>query len=391
MAKLGEVCVINPKDKIENVEMLVSFIPMQKVSETGEIDVSDIREAKDVMKGFTSFIEGDVLMAKITPCMENGKGAIAKGLYNKRGFGSTEFFVIRPNQSVVCSEWIYYYTARKSFRLECERNMTGSAGQKRVPKRFLEKCEIPVPSLETQKQIAATLDKVTHTIDLCNALLGKLDLLVKARFVEMFGDLANPECKWEKRKLVEACANNDDIKCGPFGTQLNKDEYTSSGVAVWEIPQINSLFQTLPVHFLTPEKADQLQAYSLIQGDIAMSRKGNVGKCAIFPKGFDDGIIHSDVLRIRLDFSIANPQFMMCQLHFSGDVQRQIEQVSTGAIMAGVNVTKLKQISVYTPPIELQHQFAAFVEQTDKSKLAVQQVLKKAETLKKALMQEYFG
>ena len=136
MAKLGEVCVINPKDKIENVEMLVSFIPMQKVSETGEIDVSDIREAKDVMKGFTSFIEGDVLMAKITPCMENGKGAIAKGLYNKRGFGSTEFFVIRPNQSVVCSEWIYYYTARKSFRLECERNMTGSAGQKRVPKRL---------------------------------------------------------------------------------------------------------------------------------------------------------------------------------------------------------------------------------------------------------------
>lgn len=183
MAKLGEVSIINPKDKIDDEEMLVSFVPMQNVSEKGEIDTSDIRKAKDVMKGFTSFSEGDVLMAKITPCMENGKGAIAKGLCNNRGFGSTEFYVIRPKSSIVCSEWIYYYTARKSFRLECERNMTGSAGQKRVPKSYLEKCEIPTPPLETQHQIAANLDKVTHTIDLCNAILEKLDLLVKSRSV----------------------------------------------------------------------------------------------------------------------------------------------------------------------------------------------------------------
>ena len=122
-----------------------------------------------------------------------------------------------------------------------------------------------------------------------------------------------------------------------------------------------------------------------------MSRKGNVGRCAVFPETLENGIIHSDVLRIRVDKNIVIPEFMMRQLHYSGDVQHQIEIVSSGAIMAGINVTKLKQIYVYIPPLDLQEQFAAFVEQTDKSKLAVKQVLEKAETLKKALMQEYFG
>ena len=118
----------------------------------------------------------------------------------------------------------------------------------------------------------------------------------------------------------------------------------------------------------TREKANQLSTYSLIPGDIAMSRKGNVGRCAVFPNNFPDGIIHSDVLRIRLDRSRVLPIFMMYQLHFSRAIQYQIESVSSGAIMAGINVGKLKNIIVFVPPIHLQEQFAAFVEQTDKLK-----------------------
>ena len=122
-----------------------------------------------------------------------------------------------------------------------------------------------------------------------------------------------------------------------------------------------------------------------------MSRKGNVGKCAMFPSTFEAGIIHSDVLRIRVDDSRVSPLFMMHQLHYSGAVQHQIELVSSGAIMAGINVTKLKQIYVHIPPLELQNRFAVFVEQTDKSKLSVQQSIDQLETLKKSLMQKYFG
>jgi type I restriction enzyme S subunit len=203
--------------------------------------------------------------------------------------------------------------------------------------------------------------------------------------------MADPACKWEKCKLVDACVNSDDIKCGPFGTQLGKDEYTTEGVAVWEIPQINSEFKTSPTHFVTEKKAAELDSYSIIPGDIAMSRKGNVGRCAVFPLSFENGIIHSDVLRIRLDATKAFPEFMMRQLHYSGDIQHQIELVSSGAIMAGINVTKLKQIFVYLPPVDLQGEFVTFVAQVDKSKSVIQKSLDETQLLFDKLMQDYFG
>lgn len=255
----------------------------------------------------------------------------------------------------------------------------------------LAELELPDIDLPTQRWIADTLDKVAEGIGLCRKMLGELDLMVKAKFGEMFGDLSSPECQWEKCHLIEVCANKDDIKCGPFGTQLSKEEYLSEGVAVWEIPQINSQFAKKPTHFLTRQKAEQLNAYSLLPGDIAMSRKGNVGKCAIFPSCFAPGIIHSDVLRIRVDSAKVNPIFMMSQLHYSGAVTRQIEIVSLGAIMAGINVTKLKKIIVHVPPYAIQNRFAAFVAEIDKSKLTIQKILDKMETEKLALMQEYFG
>ena len=242
---------------------------------------------------------------------------------------------------------------------------------KHLSAKELNKLELDIPELTKQDKIADTLSRLERVIEARKEELEKLDELIKARFVELFGDLANPKCQWKKEKLVDACKNPDDIKCGPFGTQLSKDEYCSSGVAVWEIPQINSGFATQPPHFLTDEKANQLEAYSIKSGDIAMSRKGNVGRCAVFPETMEDGIIHSDVLRIRIDNDLVLPVFMMHQLHYSGAVQHQIELVSSGAIMAGINVTKLKQIEVHIPPLELQNQFADFVKQVDKSKVVV--------------------
>lgn len=242
-----------------------------------------------------------------------------------------------------------------------------------------------------QKSIAEILSKMDSLISLRKQQIAKLDELVKARFVEMFGDLASPACPWKKEKIVNICADQDDIKCGPFGTQLSKDEYQSTGVAVWEIPQINSNFLLKPTHFITAEKALQLESYSIIPGDIAMSRKGNVGRCAVFPENLKNGIIHSDVLRIRIDKKRAVPTFMMHQLHNSNFIKHQIELVSSGAIMAGINVTKLKEIEVHLPPLTLQNEFAAFVERVDQQKQTVQQSLEKLELMRKALMQEYFG
>ena len=155
--KLGECAIINPKkssDKRLHDELEVSFVPMMAVGENGQINVSEIKKFADVKNGFTYFSEGDVLFAKITPCMENGKGAIASNLCNGIGFGSTEFHVIRAIENITTSEWIYVLTTLQKFRLSAEANMTGSAGQKRVPASFLQDYSFYLPPIELQKQFS---------------------------------------------------------------------------------------------------------------------------------------------------------------------------------------------------------------------------------------------
>ena len=180
MAKLGEICLINPKSCTLRDDTEVSFIPMTKVGEHGEFDASEIKNYSEVKKGFTNFQNGDILFAKITPCMENGKGAIAHNMKNGIGFGSTEFHVLRPDTDKITREWLYYLTTWKTFRKEAERNMTGSAGQKRVPKTFLENYVVNLPDIDTQKSENKILRKVDDLISLCKQQLAKLDELVKA-------------------------------------------------------------------------------------------------------------------------------------------------------------------------------------------------------------------
>ena len=298
--------------------------------------------------------------------------------------------IIRINRDDVYLPYIKLILTSPIVKRQFERKKQGVA-QLNLSLKDINELSIPLPDKEKQIEYANLFTKINIIMDQRNKELESLDELIKARFVEMFGDLADPACKWEKCKLVDVCVNSDDIKCGPFGTQLGKDEYTEEGVAVWEIPQINSEFRTLPTHFVTEKKAEELDAYSIIPGDIAMSRKGNVGRCAVFPSSFENGIIHSDVLRIRLNEMKALPEFMMRQLHYSGDIQHQIELVSSGAIMAGINVTKLKQILIYLPPMNLQSEFVEFVAQVDKSKVGVQKSLDETQLLFNSLMQKYFG
>jgi len=127
---------------------------MPSVSEDGAIDTSIIRPYIEVKNGFTYFAENDVLFAKITPCMENGKGAIARNLHNELGFGSTEFHVLRPIPGKVIPEWIFAITKFPQFRNDAEKQMTGTGGQKRVPAAFLENYPISMPPIELQNQFA---------------------------------------------------------------------------------------------------------------------------------------------------------------------------------------------------------------------------------------------
>ena len=188
--KLGDCCEINPKkgkDSRLTPGIEVSFVPMSAVSENGAIDPSDTRMYDDVKTGFTYFAENDVLMAKITPCMENGKGAVAVDLKNGIGFGSTEFHVLRPIRGISNSYWIYVLTSIKTFREDAASNMTGSAGQRRVPATFLENFKISIPPIELQNQFADFVRAVDKSKVEVQKALDKTQMLFDSLMQQYFG------------------------------------------------------------------------------------------------------------------------------------------------------------------------------------------------------------
>lgn len=164
VGKLSQFCEINPGRPKLNISdtTLVSFIPMQAVSEYGYITNLENKEYIEVKKGFTYFQDNDVLFAKITPCMENGKGAIAYNLSNGIGMGSTEFHVLRPIDEISNSSWLLHLTKLPIFRKDAESNMTGTAGQRRVPASYLVEFLVGLPPIELQnkfKSIVQQADK----------------------------------------------------------------------------------------------------------------------------------------------------------------------------------------------------------------------------------------
>lgn len=190
LVPLGSASNINPK-KIHDSRLVssteVSFVPMSAVTERGEIDAIAIKEYDEVKTGFTYFAENDVLFAKITPCMENGKGAVAKGLRNGIGFGSTEFHVLRPIVGKTDPYWIYTLTAFSQFRMDASNNMTGSAGQRRVPASFLENYRVSLPPIALQEQFAAFVEQTNKSKLAIQQSLDKLKTLRKSLMQEYYG------------------------------------------------------------------------------------------------------------------------------------------------------------------------------------------------------------
>lgn len=159
---LGDICEINPRSASNSfsLDSKVSFVPMSAVSQVnGSIINKECRNLSDVKKGFTSFKKDDILFAKITPCMENGKAAIARDLINGIGYGSTEFHVLRPKDGFI-PEWVFSLIHRPVFRKNAAANFTGTAGQQRVPVYFLHQYRVPMPPLFLQKEFASRVSEI---------------------------------------------------------------------------------------------------------------------------------------------------------------------------------------------------------------------------------------
>ncbi|MBK8622799.1 MAG: N-6 DNA methylase [Saprospiraceae bacterium] len=190
MVELGEVCEINPKkselkELNENTE--VSFVPMADLNENQiYFKPIQVKLLGEVIKGYTYFKDDDVLLAKVTPCFENGKAGIAKELINGIGFGSSEYFVIRPNDKIL-STWIYLNIIPQGFRERGKLNMTGTGGLQRVPPDFVKSTLIPLPDLDTQRQIVSQIEKEQELVNANKQLIEIFEQKIKNMISKVWG------------------------------------------------------------------------------------------------------------------------------------------------------------------------------------------------------------
>lgn len=165
--RIKHVTLLSPTRSFDGVKKNddeVVFLPMEAISDNGKIEQSQVQPAKNLYAGFTYFRKGDVVIAKITPCFENGKGAVLDELHSEYGFGTTELHVLRPSK-IILAKFLFNYLNRKTFREHGAQFMTGSAGQQRVPLSFIANYEIGLPSVEEQREIVAHIDEASRKIE----------------------------------------------------------------------------------------------------------------------------------------------------------------------------------------------------------------------------------
>jgi len=205
---LGEICEINPKrisTKELDDDIEVTFVPMSSVSDIkGVIEQPLVKKLAEVKKGFTNFSVGDVIFAKITPCMENGKSAVVENLMNGIGFGSTEFHVLRCSERLY-NRYLYHLVRWKKFRDEARQVMTGAVGQQRVPKEFLEQYTINTPPVKEQIEIVRILDnlleKEQKARELCDIIIKNIEQLKKSILARAFRGELNTNNPGEESAL----------------------------------------------------------------------------------------------------------------------------------------------------------------------------------------------
>ena len=350
LAKLCEVCDVNPRlprthGLLDDDE--VSFVPMAAVSEvSGSIESASVRRFADVKKGYTSFADGDVLFAKITPCMENGKAALAHGLAGGRGFGPTEFHVLRGGESVL-PEWLYYFVRRESFRREAKRTFTGTAGQQRVPAAFLENAAIPVPSLTEQRRTIDLLARANGIIRLCRDAQSKAAELIPAIFIDMFGDPATKPNSWPISKFGDVGALDRGksrhrphdaaaLYGGPYPFIQTGDVANSGG--------------RIRRHTATYSDSGLAQSKLWRAGTLCITIAANIAKTGAleFDACFPDsvvGFVPGD--RVRVGYVQA----------WLGFLQPTLEANAPQAAQKNINLEILRALPIPVPPIDQQDAF----------------------------------
>ena len=349
LARIGDVCTINPR-KSQLAELKpdtrVSFVPMADLNEHRiAFQPTEEKQLSEVSTSYTYFEDNDVLLAKVTPCFENGKAGIARGLLNGIGFGSSEFYVLRSSGQVL-PEWIYFCVMHPLFRNAAIAQMTGTGGLQRVPRDYVENFPIPLPPLEVQKEIVAEIEGYQNVINGARAVLDHYRPHIPIQ----------PD--WPMVELGTVCVA---ILTGPFGSALHQSDYVLNGIPVVNPQNIidGGVIQdeTKTVSSITRER---LKEFTLREDDIVIARRGEMGRCAVVTQAMNGWLCGTGCFVIRLT-EACDIRFVYFQLS-SPRVKAHLEQQAVGVTLMNLNQGILSDLKIPLPTLTKQQAIVAEIE-----------------------------
>jgi type I restriction enzyme S subunit len=400
LATIADIAEVNPKiDKSDIADdTAVSFVPMPAVqAETGIVDVSQTRCFGDVKKGYTPFQEGDILFAKITPCMENGKMVVAPALKNGFGFGSTEFHILRPFEGMN-AKYLYFFISSQAFRHEAEHNMTGAVGQRRVPTAYLLNQTIPFPPPREQHCIVAKIEELFSELD------KGIEALTTAR----------QQLKAYRQSIIKAVLSGaltgsdangwQDYTVGQLVTDVRygtakKCSVDPSKTPVLRIPNIVGWHIDLSDLKHTDFELGELEKLRLEAGDVLLVRSNGSVSLVGLPAVVTDkavGYAYAGYLiRLRLKKEIILPEFLNLCLRspvIRIDIERQARSTSG---VHNINSDEIRAISVKVPPIDQQRKILAVLTEklshTDASEACIMTELQRSAVLRQSILKNAFS
>lgn len=349
---------------------LVSFVPMDAVGEYGGIRLNEEKELSEIGSGYTYFCDDDVVVAKITPCFENGKGALAKGLKNKTAFGTTELHVMRVAPEQLEPKFLFYLTISDLFRKIGESEMYGAGGQKRVPETFIKDFRSGFPSIKEQQAIANFLDFKTAQIDFLiakkRALLDKLaekrTALISHAVTK--GLEAAVPMKDSKVAWLGKIPAHWDVKRTKFSVSYigsgktpkgGSEVYVQEGIMILRSQNVHDKGLRLDdVAYITDE-ADSAQAASrVLAGDVLLNITGaSIGRTSIVPTPFPQANVNQHVCILRPIGNLVTPEYLHLLL-CSRQAKDQISSLENGTSREGLNFTQVGGLLFAFPPVKEQ-------------------------------------
>ena len=368
----------------KNYDGLIDYVDISSVDDTEKKIVSyQTIEASNAPSRAKQLLKrGDVLVSTVRPNL-NAVAVVEEETENLM-VGSTGYCVLRCKDNLDV-RYLFNFCQSQYFVDDMSSQATG-ASYPAVSNGIVRSSLIPCYSIEEQKDIAEKMDTVSELLALRKQQLAELDELTKARFVELFGAPEKNTFSWKEEELSEHLTVIG-------GYAFKSEQFSEEGIPVLRIGNINSGFFK-PVNLVYWEDDDTLSRYKMYPGDLVMSLTGTVGKddygnVCILGNDYDVYYLNQRNAKLELQDTI-NKHYLSMLLRFE-PIKKKLTGISRGVRQANISNKDILNLSVPIPPIELQNQFAAFVEQTDKSKSAVQQSIAELEELKKSLMQKYFG